>query len=118
MRVEKNKVVSIRYIMKNSKGEILENTMVRDPVSYLHGSSVIQLLLQAQLEGLERCDRKHVLLPATSGLASEDFLFEVVVDEVRLASEAELLLGYPVQLSVAKCEEDCDCYNESKHDNQ
>ncbi len=27
MHIAKNSVVSIRYIMKNSKGEVLENTM-------------------------------------------------------------------------------------------
>jgi len=108
--VAKNRIVSIRYIMKNSKEEVLENTMNGIPVSYLHGSSGIQQLLQEQLEGLKRGDKKIVYLPASSGLTSEDFVFEVIIDEVSIASEEEIMLGYPVKPVVQKCEADCDCY--------
>jgi FKBP-type peptidyl-prolyl cis-trans isomerase SlyD len=111
LHIEKNNVVSIRYIMKNSNGVILENTMNNDPVSYLHGSTGILPLLQAQLEGLKTGNKKLVYLTAASGLTNEDFIFEVIVDEVRAASGEEILLGYPVKVNVAKCEADCDCYN-------
>lgn len=109
--VTKNSVVSIRYIMKNGAGEVLENTLNSEQVSYLHGSAGIQPLLQAQLEGLKAGDKKKVYLSEASGLTDEDFIFEVIIDEVRTALEEEILLGYPVKLSVAKCEADCDCYN-------
>jgi len=114
MQIEKNSIVSIRYIMQNSKGEVLENTMDLDPVSYLHGSSAIEPLLQAQLEGLIRGNKKQVYLRAASGLVSEDFIFDVIVDDVRTASEAEILLGYPVRLAASRCDYDCDCYSENK----
>ena len=111
MHIAKNSVVSIRYIMKNSRGEVLENTMNNDPVSYLHGSTGILPLLQAQLEGLKAGDKKLVYLTAASGLTNEDFIFEVIVDEVRAALKEEVLLGYPVKVNVPKCEADCDCYS-------
>ena len=110
MQVAKNNVVSIRYIMKNNKEEILENTMSNDPVSYLHGAAGIQTLLQAQLEGLKIGDKKIVYLNAESGLTNKDFIFEVIIDDVRAAMEEEILLGYPVKINVQKCEADCDCY--------
>ena len=109
-QVANNNVVSIRYVMKNSKGEILENTMNNDPVSYLHGSSGILPLLQVQLEGLKTGDKKIVLLTAESGLTNENFIFDVIIDEVRAAMEEEILLGYPVKITIQKCEADCDCY--------
>jgi FKBP-type peptidyl-prolyl cis-trans isomerase SlyD len=115
MLVEKNKVVSFRYVMKNSKGDILENTLSGAPASYLHGSAGIEPSLQSQLEGMKRGDKKNVFLPANSGLVSEDFIFEIIVDDVRAASGAEIALGYPVQLPVSRCEEDCDCYSENKN---
>ena len=111
MHISKNTVVSIRYMMKNKKEEMLENTMNDLPVSYLHGSSDIQPLLQTQLEGLKAGDKKAIYLLAESGLTSEDFIFEVIVDEVREALEEELLLGYPVKLNVLTCEVDCECYS-------
>ncbi|MEO8764010.1 MAG: hypothetical protein ABI416_06975 [Ginsengibacter sp.] len=114
MRIEKNSIVSIRYIMKNSRKEILENTMKSDPVSYLHGSTGILPLLQAQLQGLKTGDRKVACLSAASGLTDEDFILDVIVDEVRAASNEEILLGYPVQLNVPKCEADCECYHQAE----
>jgi FKBP-type peptidyl-prolyl cis-trans isomerase 2 len=110
INIEKNSIVSIRYIMKNGKGTILENTMNDLPVSYLHGSSGILSLLQVQLEGLKTGDKKTIYLTAESGLTNEDFIFEVIVDEVRTALKEEILLGYPLKVNVQKCEADCDCY--------
>ena len=111
IHIVNNSVVSIRYVMKNSKNEVLENTMNNDPVNYLHGSKTILPMLQTQLEGLKAGDKKIVYLPAASGLTHEDFIFEVIVDDVRAALEEEILLGYPVTINIAKCEEGCGCYD-------
>ena len=110
--VEKDNVVSIRYIMKNSKGAVLENNMHAQPVSYLHGAPGILPLLQQQLSGLKAGDKKIVLLEAKSGFTNEDFIFNVIIDHVRVALKEEILLGYPVQQAATACELDCDCYEE------
>ena len=110
--IRKNSVVAIRYIMKNSREEVLENTMNLDPVNYLHGSPAIQPLLQVQLEGLKAGDKKTIYLNAGSGLTNEDFVFEVIVDDVRAAFPEEMVLGYPVKLTFKKCETGCACYNQ------
>jgi len=110
-QIAKNSVVSMRYIMKNSTGEILENIMNNDPVIYLHGSSAIQSLLQLQLEGLKAGDKKSVYLKAASGLTNEDFILDVIIDEVREALQEELLLGYPIKINIAKCETGCSCHH-------
>ncbi len=110
IQITKNTVVSIRYVMKNSMEEVLENTMNTDPVNYLHGSTGILPLLQAQLEGLKAGDKKVVYLPAASGLTNDDFIFDVIIDNVRGALDEEILLGYPVKINVSTCEADCDCY--------
>ena len=114
MRIAKNCVLSMRYIMKDGHGQVLENTMNSQPVSYLQGAPGIQLLLQAQLEGMKAGDTGTVYLDAASGLTTENFSFDIIIDEVRAAHEEELLLGYPVQLSVQACEVDCHCYTENK----
>lgn len=110
MDIAKDCIVSLRYIMKNREGAILENILNKKPVSYLQGGAGIQPLLQAQLEGLKTGDKKTVYLNAELGLTSEDFIFEVIIDEVRTPLKEELLLGYPVKMDVPKCEADCDCY--------
>jgi FKBP-type peptidyl-prolyl cis-trans isomerase SlyD len=113
--VDKNRVVSIRYIMKNSEGEMLENSMTAQPVSYLHGAAGVLLLLQEQLKGLKTGDKKIVYLRAETGLTSEDFVFDVIIDGVRIALDEEILLGYPVQANVIACEENCQCYDWKKN---
>ncbi|MDB5276304.1 MAG: FKBP-type peptidylprolyl isomerase [Ferruginibacter sp.] len=112
MEASTNCVVTIRYIMKNEQGEVLENTMTGEPVAYLHGGTGILEILQQQLEGLKTGDKKTVHLPAKAGLTERSFIFEVIVDDVRTASSEELLLGYPVRLPVEACDADCDCYKE------
>ncbi|TKK72011.1 hypothetical protein FC093_03090 [Ilyomonas limi] len=110
MCIAKDTVVAMRYIMRNSKGAVLEDTMNAAPVSYLHGSGDIQSLLQAQLEGLKAGDKKIVYLQKESGLIDDDFSFEVIIDNVRAALPEEILLGYPVKINTDKCEVNCDCY--------
>lgn len=110
--IAKDCVVSMRYIMMNSQQVILENTMHAQPVSYLHGASGILTLLQVQLEGLKAGDKKTVYLKAESGLTAGDFIFDVIIDQVRIARKEEILLGYPVQAHVPACAADCDCYRE------
>lgn len=109
MMVGKNMVVALRYVMRNGKGEILEDTMQSAPVNYVHGTAGILPLLQQQLEGLERGNKKKVILSKENG-ADDDFSFDVVIDDVRTASPEEVMLGYPLQVTVEACDEDCDCY--------
>ncbi len=116
MKIAKNSVVSIRYIMKDGAGLVLENTMNSHPVSWLHGSVGIQPLLQAQLEGLKAGDMATVYLDAASGLTTSNFSFDIIIDEVRTALEEELLLGYPVQLAVQPCGAGCLCYTANKNE--
>lgn len=111
MIVTKNIVVIFRYIMKNSKGEVLENTMEGSPKCYLHGSAGIHPSLQVQFEGLKVGDTKVIYLKKESGFSNEDFTFDIIIDKLRAASEEELMLGYPVSIDNLICDEDCICYN-------
>lgn len=115
MQIEKDKIVSFRYTMKNGRGEIMENTTEKSPTIYLHGCDEILSALQNQLEGLLPGERKNVFLLKTSGLVDDDFTFEIIIDEVRDATPEELVLGYPLQLDVEKCEADCSCYTNEKN---
>jgi len=113
LHIEKNCVVLFRYIMKNKAGEVLENTMNDAPVSYVHGSTGIQPLLQSQLEGMKAGDKKTIYLTASSGLVNDDFIFEIIVDEVSIASEEEIIKGYSVKEIVQSCDANCSCHNQA-----
>lgn len=51
MVVEKNKVVSFHYTLKNADGEQMESSRENEPMSYLHGANNIIPGLERALEG-------------------------------------------------------------------
>lgn len=108
--VGNNMIVSIRYIMKNSRAEILEDNTNGTPVHYLHGSTAILICLQKQLEGLKPQDKKKIFLTKEAGGPEETFSFDVIIDAVRLALKEEIMLGYPVLADENICPDDCDCH--------
>lgn len=110
--VKKNIVVSFRYLMKNNRGEVIENTMEGAPKYYLHGSEGIDSSLQAQFEDLKVGDSKIIYLKKGDGMPGQDFTFDVVIDNLRPASEEEVMLGYPVMIDNLICSLDCDCYKD------
>lgn len=108
--VKENIVVAFRYIMKNNRGEVIENTMEGSPKCYLHGSGEILPALQAQFEGLKTGDSKIIHLRKQDGVAEQDFTFDIVIDNLRSASEEELILGYPVSIDSLICDSNCICH--------
>jgi hypothetical protein len=115
--VDKDMVVALRYIMRNSKGDVLEDTMRASPVNYLHGSKEILPLLQEQLQGLKAGNKKQVFLRKQNSEANDDFVFDVVIDNVRKALAEEIILGYPIQITTEICNDDCYCFDEVKSKN-
>jgi FKBP-type peptidyl-prolyl cis-trans isomerase SlyD len=98
MVVANQRVVSIRYIMRNSKGEEVENHMQDEPISYIHGSGIMMPDLESGLLGLKPGDRKTLSVPGdlVTGLP-EEYHFEIIIDEVRQATEEELAKGRVVR---------------------
>lgn len=80
MQIANNTLVSIRYSMKNSRGEVLENILEGAPVSYLHGTGHILPSLEANLAGLEAGDKKSIFITKDPGYPDidDDFYFEVI----------------------------------------
>lgn len=113
MKIEKDTVVAFRYLMKNGEGELLEDRMGKEPVNFLYGSNAIQPILQQQMEGLTAGEQKIIYLNRCSGLTTDDFVFDVIIDDVRTAMEEEIMLGYPVKITTEKCDDDCGCYMKS-----
>lgn len=79
MRVEKNKYISIRYTLKNSQGDTLEDNLRGTPITYQHGTGKILRALETNLEGL----REGSVKSFTAALEDAgQFQFHVVVDRI------------------------------------
>jgi FKBP-type peptidyl-prolyl cis-trans isomerase SlyD len=98
MIIENQRVVSIRYIMRNHKGEELENNIGDAPISYLHGSGNILPALESGLTGLQPGDKKSLSISGdlVAGLP-EEYHFEIIIDDVRKATNEELSKGRAIQ---------------------
>lgn len=104
-------VVSLRYCMKNSQGEILDNILQAKPVEYLHGSGYILPALEQELTGLRAGDKRQVIINnETSILLDDSFYFDVEIDSVRPATQEELEKGKPARaVTQEECGPDCIC---------
>ena len=111
MKIENNTVVSIRYIMKTGEGEVLENIMDKQPTQYLHGTGNILPALESGLAGAQQGENKSIILLMETGVGSTNqFHFDITIDEVRSATEAEIEQGKPVEVPVKnQCGPGCCC---------
>lgn len=60
MKVDKDKVVSFHYTLKDSEGEEMESSKDRDPMTYLHGGNNIIVGLEKALQDHEAGDSFEV----------------------------------------------------------
>ncbi len=111
MHIQNQTVVSLRYIMKNAAGDVLEDTMSAVPVQYVHGAGTILPSLESSLLGLKPGDKKCVNIFTAPELTDEDFSFDVVIDNVREASDQEIKHGQPANINDMDCDAGCDCYS-------
>jgi len=113
MKIQARYVVTLRHLMQNSKGEVLENSMNGPAISYIHGEGKILPGLEAQLEGLCEGERKYIRLHKAEYLGlDDDFNLQVVIDHVRPASTEELAFGIVQPAGEAGCGQDCNCHND------
>jgi FKBP-type peptidyl-prolyl cis-trans isomerase 2 len=108
--IAQNMVVAMRYCMRNSMGDVLEDKMQATPVNYLHGGTEILQALQWQLAGLKAGDKKIVILQKEVSNMGDDIFFDIIIDNVRTATPEEILLGYPLTITGEICDENCVCF--------
>jgi FKBP-type peptidyl-prolyl cis-trans isomerase 2 len=109
MEVAVNTVVSIRYVMKNAGGEILEDIMDKEPVEYLHGSGNILPGLEKGLEGLPAGFTKIIRFKIDDN-SEENYQVNVKIDSIRSATPAEIEMGKPEPKQSDKgCGPGCCC---------
>jgi FKBP-type peptidyl-prolyl cis-trans isomerase SlyD len=108
MEIANNTVVSLRYVMKDAKGEIVEDNTGGKPIEYLHGSGSILPALEQSLHGLIAGQTTAITLSDKN--LQGTFHFDVIIDKVRTAAAQEIKLGKPVSMAETnQCGPGCDC---------
>lgn len=104
MLIQKDTVVSLRYGVKNDKGEIVDSVMSSKPVEYLHGGGNILPSLESVLEGLPAGTQKSFTIHDEQ--LTYPLHFDVVIDKIREATIEEIKSGKPGKKG---CGPDCCC---------
>lgn len=67
MIVEKNKVVSIDYVLTDDNDDVLDSTQGRGPMEYVHGAGSVLPALEESLAGKSTKGRLRITLPPDQG---------------------------------------------------
>ena len=79
MKIEKNKVVSIDYTLKDDQGNIIDSSRGGEPLAYIQGVGNLIPGLESALEGGSKGDRLSVSVPPERGYGVlEDHLIHVL----------------------------------------
>ncbi len=96
--IQSGKVVDLVYSLKNSEGEILDESDAKDPFTYLHGSQQIVPGLESALEGLKVGDKKQVIVPPSEGYGIFNPKLKMQISRTQFPDNAELEEGMQFQV--------------------
>ena len=99
MVIEKDRVVSIEYKLRDAAGAVIDESDASDPLIYLHGNDNIITGLEKHLVGKKAGDELVCVVPATEGygLRDEALVFKVSKSEFGDASSLELGMQFEAQ---------------------
>ena len=101
MRIEPGCVVGIEYVMKLDDGQVLDASSPDAPLTYVHGEGQLLPGLERALTGLERGDRREIVLSPHEAFGERDPAGVDTVpraafpDDVELTDGQELMLEGP-----------------------
>ncbi len=97
MKVEKDKVVSINYTLKNDDGEVLDSSEGREPLAYLHGQGNLIPGLETELEGRTEGDTFHAEIEPTDAYGEYNDALIADVPKDRFTGVEDINVGMEFQ---------------------
>jgi FKBP-type peptidyl-prolyl cis-trans isomerase SlyD len=95
--VEKNRVVTLHYTLRDGQGRVLESSAGRGPLTYLHGKGNVLPGLERALAGKCAGDRLDVTVPPAEGYGLRDDRLVQIVPRNRFQQDAALTAGMQVR---------------------
>lgn len=97
MLVEKNRVVTLHYTLRDEQGQVLEASAGRAPLSYLHGKGNIIPGLEQALAGKGAGDQIDVTVAPEKGYGRRDERLVQIVPRTRFTEGSGLTPGMQVR---------------------
>lgn len=93
MKIEKNKVVSIEYTLRDDSGAVLDSSEGNDPLAYLHGNGNLIPGLESQLDGKSENESLKVSVAPADGYGEFDDAQIVNVPKSQFTGVDDLAVG-------------------------
>ncbi|MCR5046091.1 MAG: peptidylprolyl isomerase [Treponema sp.] len=97
MKVEKDKIVAIEYILKDTDGKILDSSTENGSFEYLHGHKNLIVGLEKELEGKEPGDKFSAVIEPAEGYGDYDPKLVSEVDRSQFDPDLEIKEGMAFQ---------------------
>jgi len=93
MNIEKDKVVTIDYSLRDAAGKLIDSSDGGEPLVYLHGNSNIIPGLEKELEGKQSGDKVNCVIPAGNAYGERDESLVFKVNKKEFGPDAEVSPG-------------------------
>jgi len=93
MNVASNKVVCIHYTLRDEAGVVLDSSLGRTPLAYLHGKGNLVPGLEAALEGKSAGTRFEVAVAPEQGYGIRDDRLVQIVPRTKFGDASEITPG-------------------------
>lgn len=91
--IQKNKLVSLKYLLTNGDGTEIDRADENDPFAYIHGNGQIIPGLEKEMEGRKKGDAFNVTIPPAEAYGEENPNLVVSVERDKFPPELELEPG-------------------------
>jgi len=95
--IEKNRVVTLQYTLRDEQGAVIDSSSGRGPLSYLHGKGNIIPGLEKALSGKSAGDKLDVTVAPEQGYGARDERLVQIVPRAKFAQVAGLSPGMQVR---------------------
>lgn len=97
MKIEKNKMVKIHYTLKDDNGELIDSSIGKEALEYLHGVGMLIPGMEMQLEGKEKGEKFSAVIEPKNAYGEYNPQYVVDVPRDRFDVESEIQVGQKFQ---------------------
>lgn len=97
MNIEKNRVVSLHYTLRDEQGTVIDTSSGRGTLTYLHGKGNIIPGLEAALAGRVAGDKLEVTVAPDKGYGARDERLVQILPRTKFSGTGELTPGMQVR---------------------
>ncbi len=102
MNIEKNRVVTLHYTLRDEQGAVIDSSSGRGPLSYIHGKGNIIPGLEQALAGRAAGDKVDVTVAPEQGYGRRDERLVQILPRTKFTGLSEITPGMQVRSSGPK----------------